>query len=58
MRTFCAPRMVPFLGALSCIALMPFVPRGSLLTAMMILGLGAALVALQHRDRAPRQDDR
>jgi len=58
MRTFCAPRMVPFLGALSCIALMPFVPRGSLLTAMIILGLGAALVALQHRDRAPRQHDR
>ncbi len=46
-RTFCAPRTVPFLGAMSCVALMPFVPRGSLLTAVIILALGSALVALR-----------
>jgi APA family basic amino acid/polyamine antiporter len=43
MRTFCAPTVVPFLGALSCIALMPFVPRDSLLTAALILALGGAI---------------
>lgn len=48
-RTFCAPKAVPVLGALSCIALMPFVPRGSLLTAGLILALGAGLVALRAR---------
>jgi len=43
IRTFCAPTVVPFLGALSCIALMPFVPRDSLLTAALILALGGAI---------------
>jgi len=46
-RTFCAPRLVPFIGALSCIGLMPFVPRSSLLTAGIILALGASLVLLR-----------
>lgn len=44
-RTFCAPRLAPIAGALSCLGLMPFVPSGSLLTAGIILGLGAILVA-------------
>ena len=57
IRTFCAPIVVPFLGALTCVALMPFVPVDSLLTAGIILSLGAALVALQSRGRAtPRPD--
>ncbi|UCH30643.1 MAG: amino acid permease, partial [Myxococcales bacterium] len=52
-RTFCAPAVVPILGAVTCVGLMPFVPRGSLLTAAIILGLGTALVALraQHPTR-------
>jgi len=49
LRTFCAPRLVPLIGALSCIGLMPFVPRGSLLTAGIILALGASLVVLRSR---------
>ncbi|HSN81192.1 MAG TPA: amino acid permease [Polyangiales bacterium] len=49
LRTFCAPRAIPMLGALSCIALMPFVPRGSLLTAGIIMGLGSLLVAVRSR---------
>ncbi len=49
MRTFCAPRAVPILGALTCLALMPFVPAGSLLTAPIILALGAVLVAFRAR---------
>jgi len=57
MRTFCAPIVLPFLGALTCVALMPFVPRDSLLTAGIILGLGAALVALRTRGRTARQRD-
>ena len=48
-RTFCAPRLVPLLGALSCLALMPFVPSGSLLTALVILALGGIVVALRTR---------
>ena len=52
MRTFCAPRWVPLAGALSCLALMPFVPRGSLLTALIILALGAGLVALRGKRSA------
>lgn len=46
-RTFCAPKLVPIAGALSCLALMPFVPRDSLLTAAIILALGAVIVALR-----------
>lgn len=57
MRTFCAPTLVPVLGALTCVALMPFVPVDSLLTAGIILSLGAALVALQSRGRATRRRD-
>ncbi|MGB8330491.1 MAG: amino acid permease [Polyangiales bacterium] len=45
-RTFCAPRPVPIAGALTCLALMPFVPPSSLVTAAIILGLGAGLVGL------------
>ncbi|MFW2388557.1 MAG: APC family permease [Polyangiales bacterium] len=52
IRTFCAPRLVPIAGALSCLGLMPFVPRGSLLTAATILTLGAGLVAHRGRTRA------
>ncbi|MGD8317282.1 MAG: amino acid permease [Myxococcales bacterium] len=48
-RTFCAPKTVPLLGALSCVALMPFVPRGSLLTAVAVVGLGSILVYLRAR---------
>ena len=48
-RTFCAPKLVPVLGALSCVALMPFVPRDSILTAAAVLALGSALVALRAR---------
>jgi amino acid transporter len=44
IRTFCAPSVVPFLGGISCIALMPFVPRDSLLTAALILAVGGAIV--------------
>ena len=47
VRTFCAPAMVPFAGALTCVALMPFVPPGSILTAAIILGLGVLLVVLR-----------
>jgi len=46
-RTFCVPRAVPIVGALTCLALMPFVPSGSLLTAAIILLLGAVIVALR-----------
>ena len=46
IRTFCAPSVVPLLGGISCIALMPFVPRDSLLTAALILALGGAIVAV------------
>jgi amino acid transporter len=52
LRTFCAPRMIPIAGALTCLALMPFVPRGSLVTAIVILGLGAGLVLLRTRRSA------
>jgi APA family basic amino acid/polyamine antiporter len=52
LRTFCAPRLIPIAGALTCLALMPFVPRGSLLTAVVILGLGAGLVLLRGRRSA------
>jgi amino acid transporter len=48
-RTFCAPRWVPLVGALSCVGLMPFVPRSSLLTAGIIVALGAGLVVLRGR---------
>jgi amino acid transporter len=51
-RTFCAPRLVPIAGALTCLGLMPFVPRGSLLTAGIILTLGWGLVGLQARRSA------
>jgi amino acid transporter len=44
IRTFCAPSVVQFLGGISCIALMQFVPRDSLLTAALILALGGAIV--------------
>jgi len=46
-RTFCAPRWVPFVGALSCLGLMPFVPPSSLLTATIIVALGGGLVMLR-----------
>jgi amino acid transporter len=52
LRTFCAPRLIPIAGALTCLALMPFVPRSSLLTAVVILGLGAGLVLLRARRAA------
>ncbi|MGB5503423.1 MAG: amino acid permease, partial [Polyangiales bacterium] len=46
-RTFCAPRWAPLIGALSCLGLMPFVPRSSLLTAGIIVALGGGLVMLR-----------
>jgi len=49
VRTFCAPRVIPIAGALTCLGLMPFVPRGSLLTAGIILALGWGLVGLRVR---------
>jgi APA family basic amino acid/polyamine antiporter len=52
LRTFCAPRVVPVAGALTCLALMPFVPRSSLLTAAIILALGSGLVAWHARRSA------
>jgi len=42
---------VPWLGASGCVALMPFVPRGSLLTAAAVVALGSALVLLRSRRR-------
>ena len=51
LRTFCAPRVIPILGALTCLSLMPFVPRGSLVTAIVILALGSGLVALHAQGR-------
>jgi amino acid transporter len=51
-RTFCAPRLIPIAGALTCLGLMPFVPRGSLLTAVGIIALGGGLVALHARRSA------
>jgi len=48
-RTFCAPAAIPILGAMTCLGLMPFVPRDSLLTAAVILALGAGLVRLRSR---------
>jgi amino acid transporter len=50
--TFRAPRLVPIAGALTCLGLMPFVPRGSLLTAGIILALGWGLIGLQARRSA------
>jgi amino acid transporter len=49
IRTFCAPAAIPILGTLTCLGLMPFVPRGSLLTAGVILALGSGLVGLRAR---------
>ena len=51
-RTFCAPAAIPVLGAVTCLALMPFVPRSSGLTAGIILALGAGLVGLRSRRSA------
>jgi len=52
VRTFCAPLIIPIAGTITCLALMPFVPRGSLLTAGIILLLGAGLVGLRSRRSA------
>jgi amino acid transporter len=52
IRTFCAPIVIPIAGALTCLGLMPFVPRGSLLTAGIILVLGTVLVGLRARRSA------
>ena len=57
IRTFCAPRWVPMLGALSCIALMPFVPSDSLLTAVVILALGGALILFGRRQEPSARPD-
>lgn len=51
-RTFCVPTVIPVVGASTCLALMPFVPPESLLTAGMILALGAGLVLLRARKPA------
>jgi len=52
LRTFCAPRLTPIAGALSCLGLMPFLPHSSLLTAAIILALGAGIVGLRARHLA------
>jgi amino acid transporter len=52
LRTFCAPRLVPIIGALTCLLLMPFIPRGSLLTAGIVLALGSGLAWLHTRRSA------
>jgi len=44
--------VIPIAGALTCLGLMPFVPRESLLTAGIILGLGWGLVRLRARRSA------
>jgi len=49
VRTFCAPLAIPVAGAVTCLALMPFVPPGSLLTAGIVVALGSVLVALRSR---------
>jgi amino acid transporter len=56
-RTFCAPPWIPVLGAATCVGLMPFVPTDSLLTAAIILALGAGLVALRSRQKGPGEPD-
>jgi amino acid transporter len=48
-RTFRAPAAVPLIGAVTCLALMPFVPSGSLLTAAAVLAMGSGLVWLRNR---------
>ena len=48
-RTFCAPRAVPIAGAITCVALMPFAPEGSIVTAAGIVALGLALVWTRRR---------
>ena len=50
---FRVPIPIPVLGAATCLALMPFVPRASLATAAAILGLGVAF-ALTRRKVASR----
>jgi amino acid transporter len=52
VRSFCAPFAIPIVGAVTCLALMPFVPRGSLVTAGIILALGSGLVWLRARRSA------
>ena len=47
--TFSIPRVVPVLAALSCLALMPFVPRGSVLTAAVVIALGVVIVATRRK---------
>ena len=49
--TFRAPVAIPVVGAATCLALMPFVPLASLLTAGLVVSLGVALVALRRRVR-------
>jgi amino acid transporter len=43
--TFRVPFAVPILGAITCVALMPFVPRGSIATGVAILALAVVLAA-------------
>jgi amino acid transporter len=52
-QTFRAPAAVPLIGAATCLALMPFVPSGSILTATAVLVMGSSLVWLRdHRSSA------
>jgi len=51
-RTFCVPTAVPVLGVTACLALVPFVPEGSLLTAAVILALGMTIVFARGRQRS------
>jgi APA family basic amino acid/polyamine antiporter len=51
--TFRAPAPVPAAGAVACLALMPFVPSSSLLTAGLVLVLGSGLVWLRSRRSSP-----
>jgi amino acid transporter len=51
--TFRVPFAVPVLGAITCAALMLFVPRGSIATGVAILVLAVVLVVLSDRSRPP-----
>jgi amino acid transporter len=47
--TFRVPLAVPIVGAVTCAGLMPFVPRGSMATGVVILALAAALAFVGKR---------
>lgn len=46
---FRVPVAVPIVGAISCAALIPFVPRGSMVTGVTIVALAVVLVVVRGR---------